>query len=138
MAKQSVILIFDVGKTNKKILLFDDNYRLVFEDSIRLNEITDEDGFPCEDIDALTDWTRISFERMMMDERFDIRAVNFSAYGASFVYLDDNDVPILPLYNYLKPYPENLKRKFYVTILGFQCILRFVLKLPGYFGAFFV
>jgi sugar (pentulose or hexulose) kinase len=50
---------------------------------------------------------------MMRDERFDIRAVNFSAYGASFVYLDENAVPILPLYNYLKPYPENLKRKFY-------------------------
>ena len=33
MTKQSVILIFDVGKTNKKILLFDDHYRLVFEDS---------------------------------------------------------------------------------------------------------
>ncbi len=113
MTRQSVILIFDVGKTNKKILLFDDHYRLVFEDSTRLQEITDEDGFPCEDIDALTDWIRTSFERMLADERFDIRAVNFSAYGASFVYLDENKVPILPLYNYLKPYPENLKRKFY-------------------------
>ena len=113
MTKQSVILIFDVGKTNKKILLFDDHYRLIFEDSVRLLETTDEHGFPCEDIDALTDWIRISFERMMMDERFDIRAVNFSAYGASFVYLDQNGVPILPLYNYLKPYPEDLKRKFY-------------------------
>ena len=56
MTKQSVILIFDVGKTNKKILLFDDHYRLIFEDSVRLLETTDEHGFPCEDIDALTDW----------------------------------------------------------------------------------
>ena len=55
MTKKSVILIFDIGKTNKKILLFDEHYRLVYEDSVRLQEITDEDGFPCEDIDALTD-----------------------------------------------------------------------------------
>ena len=73
MTKQSVIMIFDVGKTNKKIFLFDDHYRLVFEDSVRLQETTDEDGFPCEDIDALTDWIRTSFERMLADERFDIR-----------------------------------------------------------------
>ena len=31
MASQSVIAIFDIGKTNKKLLLFDEYYQLVFE-----------------------------------------------------------------------------------------------------------
>jgi sugar (pentulose or hexulose) kinase len=48
--KLPAILIFDVGKTNKKVLLFDEHYKLLQEENIQLNEITDEDGFPCEDV----------------------------------------------------------------------------------------
>ncbi|MEI6088792.1 MAG: carbohydrate kinase, partial [Bacteroidota bacterium] len=52
----SVIAIFDIGKTNKKLLLFDEHYKLVWESSNQFDEISDEDGFPCENIDALTSW----------------------------------------------------------------------------------
>ena len=48
-----VTLIFDIGKTNKKVLLFDKQYQLVFEASQQLEETTD-DGFPCEDVHSLT------------------------------------------------------------------------------------
>jgi sugar (pentulose or hexulose) kinase len=113
MSQVPVILIFDVGKTNKKVLLFDERYKIVHEERIYINETTDEDGFPCEDILALTDWIKASFERLQKDDRFDIRAVNFSAYGASFVYLDKEMKVIPPLYNYLKPFPPELQNKFY-------------------------
>ena len=118
MEKQSVIVIFDVGKTNKKLLLFNEDYELVFEASTQLPETQDEDGFPCEDVHALTDWVRTSFENILVDERFEVKAVNFSAYGASLVFVDDDLQPLLPLYNYLKPYPEDLKRKFYAQYGG--------------------
>ncbi len=52
--KEPVILIFDIGKTNKKVLLFDRQYQLVYEASAQLEETVDEDGFPCEDVQALT------------------------------------------------------------------------------------
>jgi sugar (pentulose or hexulose) kinase len=118
MTRIPVILIFDVGKTNKKILLFDEDYGVVHEESVQLEEITDEDGFPCENVKALTEWVESSFLRLLTDPRFDIKAVNFSGYGASFVYLDGNDKVFLPLYNYLKPYPPSLKEKFYNTYGG--------------------
>ncbi|HEX4375027.1 MAG TPA: FGGY-family carbohydrate kinase, partial [Puia sp.] len=41
------------------------------------------------------------------------KAINFSAYGASFVYIDENGNPLTPLYNYLKKYPAQLQKKFY-------------------------
>ena len=113
MNKLSVIFIFDVGKTNKKILLFDEQYKLVHEENKQFAEIKDEDGFPCEDVLVLTQWIKESFLRLVKDERFDIKAVNFSGYGASFVYLDDQLHVIPPLYNYLKPYPADLQKKFY-------------------------
>ena len=49
---------------------------------------------------------------------FDIKAINFSAYGASLVNLDEIGNPVTPLYNYIKPYPEDLRRRFYDTYGG--------------------
>jgi sugar (pentulose or hexulose) kinase len=118
MEPTRVILIFDVGKTNQKILLFDEHYKLVYEESIHLDEIKDEDDFPCEDIAALTSWIESSFERIVSDGRFDVVGVNFSGHGASFVYVDEHLKPVLPLYNYLKPYPQKLQQEFYDTYGG--------------------
>jgi sugar (pentulose or hexulose) kinase len=115
MRPTQVILIFDVGKTNKKILLFDEQYKLVYEESVHLDETRDEDDFPCEDIAVLTTWIESSFDKILSDTRFEVLAVNFSAYGASFVFVDEYLNPVLPLYNYLKPYPQNLQHEFYDT-----------------------
>jgi L-fuculokinase len=112
------ILIFDVGKTNKKVLLFDEQYKLLHDESVQLEETIDEDGFPCEDVNALTGWLRNKFAEILLRKDVDVRAVNFSAYGASFVHLDENSEIVTPLYNYLKPYPENLQNKFYSTYGG--------------------
>ncbi len=67
---------------------------------------------------ALTDWIREKFQQSATSNKYDLRAVNFSAYGASFVHVDDKGQPVTPLYNYLKPYPEQLKQQFYNTYGG--------------------
>jgi L-fuculokinase len=113
LQRTPVIAIFDVGKTNKKLLLFDEQYKLVYEESQPFDEIKDEDGFPCEDVNLLTAWVKSSYEKIRKHPDFDIKAVNFSAYGASFVYIDAKGKVLLPLYNYLKPYPEQLQKQFY-------------------------
>ena len=118
MSKIPVIAIFDVGKTNKKFLLFNEDYKIVHEKTVQLEETKDEDGFPCEDVLALTRWMKHCFEEIVNDVRFEIKAVNFSAYGASFVCMDEHLSVILPLYNYLKPFPQSLLQKFYDTYGG--------------------
>ena len=47
MNKIPSIAIYDVGKTNKKLILFDEQYSVVYEESIQLPETKDEDGFSC-------------------------------------------------------------------------------------------
>lgn len=111
MANQ--ILIFDIGKTNKKLLVFNEEYQVVHEYSESLDETKDEDGFSCEDVYRLTNWIKDQAEIVLSDNRFNIKAINFSAYGASFVYLDKNGDVIPPLYNYLKPISQNLLENFY-------------------------
>ena len=118
MEKIPSIAIYDVGKTNKKLILFDEQYNIVYEERIQLPETKDEDGFSCEDVIALTTWVKGSFLKIQNDPRFEIKAVNFSGYGASFVFLDENKNVIPPLYNYLKPYTHALQKKFYQAYGG--------------------
>lgn len=119
-----VMAVFDVGKTNKKLLLFSEQYNLVAEETDRIPETTDEDGFPCEDVFALTAWLHEKFAGIRQDRRYEVRAVNFSAYGASFVYLDHNREVIPPLVNYLKPYPAALQNQFYLQYGGTETFPR--------------
>jgi len=120
----SVIVIFDVGKTNKKVLLFDKQYKLLEEESIQLEETIDEDGFSCENVNELKQWVEQKFSQILSKKDMVIKAVNFSAYGASFVHVNEELSPVTPLYNYLKPYPENLKKQFYNTYGGERLIAK--------------
>lgn len=124
MAGLPVVAVFDVGKTNKKLVLFDSGYRVVHETSTSLPEIEDEDGFPCESVDALSRWVVEGYRKVGSDPGYSIRAVNFSAYGASFVLLDDVLRTAAPLYNYLKPYPPELEERFYSRYGGKETLCR--------------
>jgi sugar (pentulose or hexulose) kinase len=114
----NVIAIFDVGKTNKKLFLFDEQYQVVAEQSESFAAVKDEDGDDSEDLERMTEWVRESLARVMARRDVRVRAVNFSAYGASLVHIGMDGKPVAPLYNYLKAYPEALKRRFYETYGG--------------------
>jgi L-fuculokinase len=108
-----VIAIFDIGKTNKKLFLFDEEYNIVLETSQQLEETMDEDGFPCENLSSLTSWVTESIEQIISLTHLQLKAINFSTYGASFVHIDKEGKPVAPLCNYLKPFPKELKDGFY-------------------------
>ncbi len=116
--KIPVIAVFDVGKTNKKLFLFNERYQLVFERSARFLETVDEDGDPCENLESLRLSVFDSLHEVFRKEEFDIKAINFASYGASFVYLDQHGRPLTPLYNYLKAYPSALEDQLYAAYAG--------------------
>ncbi len=109
----NVIAIFDVGKTNKKVFLFSERYDIVWQQSVCLPETVDDDGDPCEDITALTTWLTETLRQISYLPDYTVRAVNFSAYGASLVHTGADGMPIGYLYNYLKPFPARLRQQFY-------------------------
>jgi len=113
MKKPPAIAIFDIGKTNKKLFVFDEHYNILLEQAMQFDEIKDEDGDACENLPALTQWVKSSISQLTEKKEFVLTALNFSTYGASFVHLDQEGDPVAPLYNYLKPFPAALKKKFY-------------------------
>lgn len=118
MAGLRVIAIFDVGKTNKKLFLFDEHYRIVYEKTARFLETRDEDGDVCENLDSIRISVFESLNEVLRNEEYELIAINFSTYGASLVYLDEHGQPLTPLYNYLKDYPPELEHQFYAKYGG--------------------
>jgi L-fuculokinase len=113
MHTTAVIAIFDIGKTNKKLFLFDEQYRIILEKAETIEETIDEDGDACEDIVKLTNWVMQSIAVVLAMNDITVKAINFSAYGASFVHLGTDGKPVSALYNYLKPFPAALQEQFY-------------------------
>lgn len=111
--KTQVTAVFDIGKTNKKFFLFDNDYQEVYREYTRFKEIKDEDGHKCENLEALQNWLKNVFNRILKSEDFDIMAINFSSYGASLVHLDDQGGVLTHLYNYTKPLDPAIQDSFY-------------------------
>ncbi|WP_163380647.1 FGGY-family carbohydrate kinase [Cyclobacterium sp. SYSU L10401] len=110
-----VIAIFDIGKTNKKFFLFDENLKEIKEEYVKFPTIKDEDGEECDDLEKITAWAKEKVEKLCHDPEYEIKALNFSTYGASFVSIDENGKAVTPIYNYLKDFPEDLHQEFYAT-----------------------
>jgi len=108
-----VILIFDIGKTNKKILLFDQELNMIHQEEFSFDEIMDDDGFPCDDAHRIEQWVLDSIEGYVVSDTYEIRGINFCTYGATLVYLDAEGMRLAPIYNYLKPFPDQLLEGFY-------------------------
>ena len=63
---KNVIAVIDIGKTNKKIFLFDEKLEVVSVKKVQFEEIKDEDGFPCDDIEAIERWILDEIDRIIV------------------------------------------------------------------------
>jgi sugar (pentulose or hexulose) kinase len=111
--KETVIAIYDIGKTNKKIILFNEDFRIVSEIEEKFSEISDDDGFGCDDIEHIEDWIKDSLSSLIHSDVYELKAVNFTTYGATLVYLGENGKRLTPVYNYLKPMDEKIPESLY-------------------------
>jgi L-fuculokinase len=111
--KKKVTAVFDIGKTNKKFFLFDAKFRQLYKSYTRFEEIADEDGYPADNLPAIESWIKSLFSEILASKQYDVQAINFSTYGASFVHLDRQGRPIGPLYNYTNPYPKDVLTSFF-------------------------
>ncbi len=122
--RENVIAIFDIGKTNKKIFLFDKNFNVAYRRSTRFEEIVDDDNYPCDDIESIEEWLKATIAELQKQDRFLIKAINFSTHGATLVYLDKEGNRITPLYNYLKPLQGVDFTSFYKKYEGVEAFSR--------------
>lgn len=111
--KEKVIAVFDIGKTNKKLLLFNYSLKLVLEKETRFPGELDDDGFECDNIVLIEKWVQETIRALVRSDKYDLTAVNFATYGATIVYLNSTGKRFTPVYNYLKPMDERIPEKIY-------------------------
>ncbi len=111
--KETVTAIFDIGKTNKKVVFFNEEFRVVSEIEHKFPEVLDDDGFECDDIDHIELWIKETLTSLLQSDKYVLKAVNFTTYGATIVYLDENGKRLTPVYNYLKPMDEKIPESLY-------------------------
>nr|GFD24212.1 hypothetical protein [Tanacetum cinerariifolium] len=98
------------------LILFDEERQIIDEMLHVCTDVLDDDGFPCDHLPRLTQWMQDHWHRLRHHPHYTVKGVNFTAYGASFVHLGADGEPVLPLYNYLKPIPEDLAARFYAEL----------------------
>ena len=103
---EEVLLVFDIGKTNKKVVLFDHHLTMLHHEEIRFEETLDDEGDPCENVELLESWIIEMLHHYLHSAEYEVKGVNFSTYGATLVHLDKEGKRTAPIYNYLKTLPE--------------------------------
>ena len=72
--RQKVTLIFDIGKTNKKYFLFDENLLEIESKYVQLPEIKDDDGYPADDLIAIREWMQRVIKKLRIANTMKFRS----------------------------------------------------------------
>lgn len=107
---KEAILVFDVGKTNKKLLVFDENLKIV--DSIyRRFDSYEKEGVFFYDMDEIKSWL---FDGIRdLGSRYPVKAISVTTHGATWVPLDGNGEDVMPVIDYVTPVPDSFHDEFY-------------------------
>jgi L-fuculokinase len=102
--------VLDVGKTNKKILIFDEQLRIV--DEVYASIPADESApVHIERVQDSADW--FLGQLPALAARHDIRAVSVTTHGATCVCLDETGAPAFPVIAYTTDPGQEFSDRFY-------------------------
>lgn len=91
------IAVFDVGKTNKKILIYSRELKILDSAYVQLElEQRGTESYEC--LTETGEW--LLDNQSKMTKRHTIKAISISAHGATFVCLDEDGKPALPVFSY--------------------------------------
>ena len=105
-------LVFDLGKTNKKVFVFNQKLEVIYSDSIRISRVLDEDGDLVEDLQSTINWVKEKYSFAKHHKDFKITAVNCCGYASALVFVNEHGQPLLPFYGDSKTFGYKLKKSF--------------------------
>lgn len=117
----SYIAVFDVGKTNKKVLIFDENLVLVDMITGSIPEYS-EKGINFEQVDEIREW----FLAALTDfaKKYQIRVVSITTHGATCVCLGKNGELAVPPIAYTTEPGVDFDREFFDNFGGVEKLQR--------------
>ena len=98
------IAVLDIGKTNKKIALFDDKLNVVYTKS-RPFPTVEQDGLEIEPVEEIESW--FLDELSTVSGEFPITCITVATHGATFACIGEDGNPSVPVVSYTnEPGPE--------------------------------
>lgn len=104
------IAVFDVGKTNKKLIIYDENLRPVDSATEQFDEYIDK-GIRFERIDEINSWFLYTLKQFA--SRYPIGSVTAATHGGTFVCIDEEGQIAVPLVAYTTEPEESFHEEFY-------------------------
>jgi sugar (pentulose or hexulose) kinase len=104
------IAVLDVGKTNKKILIYDNELRIVEERFTRIPEIEDGDVL-LDDMENLKKWILETLSELA--PRYNIKVIATSAHGATYSVVNSKGEHVVPQVAYNTDPGEEFHKRFY-------------------------
>ena len=107
------IAVFDVGKTNKKVLVY--NERLELLDSVyKVFPVEEQNGVEVEPIEDVETWFIEHLRRF--GEQYSIRAISVTTHGGSFVAVGEDGKPSVPMLSYTHEPGKTFHEEFYKKV----------------------
>lgn len=104
------IAVLDVGKTNKKTIIYDPELRIV--DSVyKTFEPVEQDGIPVEDLTSIEDWFLSQLKEF--GTKYPIRIISVTTHGATFVCVGADGRPSVPVVDYTYEPGDDFHHEFY-------------------------
>jgi sugar (pentulose or hexulose) kinase len=110
MDKKPCYAVIDIGKTNKKVLIFDDSLQIVDRVSRQIGEV-EKDGLPVEPVEEIISFVLDSLASF--SSRYDIRVISPTTHGAMFVCLDREGNLAVPPVAYTAEPGEGFHEQFH-------------------------
>ena len=110
--KPPAVAVLDVGKTNKKVALYDGNFSVLGEQRTTIQPL-DKDGLEVEDTAALLKWFRSALGRLSREA--EVKSIAITTHGATFAMLDGDGRIAHPVISYTAERGAEVQEDFYAT-----------------------
>lgn len=97
MKPQNAYLVLDIGKTNKKFMVYDTSLKVLFSKSREIGVIK-RDDIELEDVETLLEWLRK--EIAAISKLYHFKTIAISGHGAAFALLNKNGDLCFPVISY--------------------------------------
>ncbi len=104
------LAVLDVGKTNKKVLIYDQELKLV-DSEFRVFEEKTSAGIIFDDVEGLWEWFKEVLKKFAA--KYNIRAISVSTHGATFTCLDEEGELAVPEISYTTDPGSEFQYEFY-------------------------
>jgi sugar (pentulose or hexulose) kinase len=104
------IAVFDIGKTNKKLVIYDDDLHIVNIERTKIEECT-ADQLSYDNIKGIEEWILQKLKKNA--SLYNIKVISISAHGATFTCVDEKGDLVIPELSYTTDPGDDFHNKFF-------------------------